>query len=317
MRIINLIENTEGKAGCASAHGLSFYIETSEHKVLVDLGPSDETIKNAEKLGVDLSQIDTVILSHGHYDHSGGIKAFSRINPSAVIYMQQSASDDHYADDGESAGSERYKYIGIDKDILNLPQVKIIYGDYRIDDELELFTLRKRTHKLPFTNKRILKKENGKYVEDDFKHEQYLVIKNDGKSILMSGCAHNGIPNILDAYKDKYDSFPDAVISGFHLMKKVKYTKDEIDELLKTGRELKKCPTMFYTCHCTGETAYKILKITMGDQIRYVHSGDEVKIEKWNKDKERKQVFMKWHKFFAWATVFCFVMTMITGYEKK
>ena len=317
MRIINLIENTEGKAGCASAHGLSFYVETSGHKVLVDLGPSDEIIKNAEKLGIDLSQVDTVILSHGHYDHSGGIKAFSRINPSALIYMQQSATDDHYADDGESAGSERYKYIGIDKDILNLPQVKIVSGDYRIDDELEIFTLRKRTHKLPFTNKRILKKENGEYVEDDFKHEQYLVIKDDGKRILMSGCAHNGIPNILDAYKDKYDSFPDAVISGFHLMKKVKYTKDEIDELLKIGRELKKCPTMFYTCHCTGETAYKILRITMGEQIRYVHSGDEVKIEKWNKDKERKQVFMKWHKFFAWATVFCFVMTMMTGYEKK
>ena len=177
MRIINLIENTEGKAGCASAHGLSFYVETSGHKVLVDLGPSDETIKNAEKLCIDLSQVDTVILSHGHYDHSGGIIAFSRINKSAVIYMQQSASDDHYADDGEIAGSDRYRYIGIDKDILNLPQVKIISGDYRIDDELELFTLRNRTHKLPSTNKRILKKKNGNYVEDDFKHEQYLVIK--------------------------------------------------------------------------------------------------------------------------------------------
>ena len=47
------------------------------------------------------------------------------------------------------------------------------------------------------------------------------------------------------------------------------------------------------------------------------YTKDEVKIEKWNKDKERKQVFMKWHKFFAWATVVCFVMTMITGYEKK
>ena len=109
---------------------MSFYVETSEHKLLVDLGPSDETIKNAENLGIDLSQVDTVILSHGHYDHSGGIKAFSQINPCAVIYMQKSASDDHYADDGKRAGSERYRYIGIDKDILNLPQLKIISGDY-------------------------------------------------------------------------------------------------------------------------------------------------------------------------------------------
>ena len=91
MRIINLIENTEGSMGCAYAHGLSFYVETKKHKLLMDLGPSEETLKNAEKLGIDLTQVDTVILSHGHYDHSGGIMAFTKINPDAVIYMQESA----------------------------------------------------------------------------------------------------------------------------------------------------------------------------------------------------------------------------------
>lgn len=80
MRIINLIENTEGIDGCVYAHGLSFYIETSGHKLLMDLGPSEDTIKNAAVLGVDLSSVDTVILSHGHYDHSGGIIPFTKIN---------------------------------------------------------------------------------------------------------------------------------------------------------------------------------------------------------------------------------------------
>ena len=92
MRIINLIENTEGKAGCAAAHGLSFYIETAKHKLLVDLGPSAETLTNAETLGVDLKQIDTVILSHGHYDHSGGILPFAALNPTAAIYLQKTAT---------------------------------------------------------------------------------------------------------------------------------------------------------------------------------------------------------------------------------
>ena len=99
MRIVNLIENTEGSAGCAYAHGLSFYIETEKHKLLVDLGPSEETIRNAEKLGIDPAQVDTVILSHGHYDHSGGIMAFSGRNPKAVIYMQESAKEDYFADE--------------------------------------------------------------------------------------------------------------------------------------------------------------------------------------------------------------------------
>ena len=88
MKIVNLIENTEGHSGCVAAHGLSFYVETEKHKLLLDLGPSEETIKNAERSGIDLPAVDTVILSHGHYDHSGGIIPFTKINDKALIYMQ-------------------------------------------------------------------------------------------------------------------------------------------------------------------------------------------------------------------------------------
>ncbi len=278
MRIVNLIENTAGRVGCAFAHGLSFYVETEKHKLLVDLGPSDETFKNAEKLGIDLTQVDTVILSHGHYDHSGGIMTFSNINPTAVIYMQESAGEDYYADDGADAGDKRYRYIGIDKDILNLPQIRRVQGDHSIDDELELFTIRERSHKIPFTNKRLLIRENGEYIRDDFRHEHYLVIHEGDKRILLSGCAHNGILSILDAYYEKYVSYPDVVISGFHLMKKTEYTEEELREVTDIGNELKNYPTMFYTCHCTGETAYQIMKEPMGEQLQYVHSGDEVRI---------------------------------------
>ncbi len=291
MRVVNLIENTEGCSGCVYAHGLSFYVETSGHKLLMDLGPSEETLKNAEKLGIDLTQVDTVILSHGHYDHSGGIMAFSGINPDAIIYMQESAGDDHYSDDGEEAGDKRYRYNGIDKDIMNLPQVKTVSGDYRIDDELELFTVKKRTHRLPSTNKRLLVKENGEYVQDDFRHEHYLVISDGNKRILVSGCAHNGILSILDAYKEKFDSYPDAVISGFHLMKKEEYTDEELHEVADIGKTLNKYPTMFYTCHCTGEPAYKIMRLAMGEQLQYVHSGDEVVIKTWaNKEGTEREI---------------------------
>ncbi len=344
MRIINLIENTKGRTGCAYAHGLSFYVETKKHRLLLDLGPSEDTIENAKKLGIDLSSVDTVILSHGHYDHSGGIMAFSNLNPGAVIYMQESAGEEHYSDDGESAGEKRYRYNGIDKEILKLPQVKFIKGDLRIDEELELFTIRERTKELPFTNKRLLVKKGDGYVQDDFRHEQYLVITENNRHVLMSGCAHNGILSILDAYKEKYGGSPDAVISGFHLMKKGKYTDEELRKVVDMGLELKAYPTMFYTCHCTGEAAFKIMQLTMGDKLKYVHSGDEVNPDEFlagecsastrektagqkakkiagktseNREKKGGSSSMKWHKFYAWATVFCFVMTMITGYKRK
>lgn len=275
MKIVNLIENTEGNPDCVSAHGLSFYVETKKHKLLLDLGPSEDTLKNAAALGIKLSDVDTVILSHGHYDHSGGILPFTKINNKAAIYMQAAATDAYFADDGKDA-PERYRYIGIDPDIEKLPQVRFISGDTVIDDELELFTIQKRSHELPFTNKRLLVRKGDEYIRDDFRHEHYLVIRQDGKSVLLSGCAHNGILSIMDAYMEKNGKAPDTVISGFHLMKKTPYREEEIREIEDIARELNKYPTIFFTCHCTGTDAFDIMKTIMGERLSYVHSGEEI-----------------------------------------
>ena len=275
MKIINLIENTEGREGCAAAHGLSFYVETKKHKLLVDLGPSEETLKNAKVLGIDLAAVDTVILSHGHYDHSGGILPFTGINDKALIYMQDTATDAYYADDGENA-PERYRYIGIDPEIAKLPQVRLLQGDTSIDDELELITIKKRSHELPFTNKRLLIRTKEGFKRDDFVHEHFLVIRQEGKTVLMSGCAHNGILSILDAYIEKFGKAPDLVVSGFHLMKKTDYRAEEIKEIEDIARELKNYPTQYVTCHCTGTVAFEVMKNILGEQLEYVHSGEEV-----------------------------------------
>ena len=308
MRIINLIENTEGRSGCAYAHGLSFYVETEKHKLLLDLGPSGETLKNAQALGVDLAKVDTVILSHGHYDHSGGIMPFAGINDQAVIYMQESATGEYYADNGRSA-PERYEYIGIDKKIAKLPRVRFLQGDHRIDDELELFTIKNRTHSLPLTNKRILVRKGDHFQRDEFEHEQFLVVRQKQTTsvdlpmhtssagaalrdvpmhtasageplrevtILMSGCAHSGILSIMDAFCERYGKAPDLVISGFHLMKKKEYREEEVLEIKEIARELTAYPTRFVTCHCTGMPAFDMMKEIMGDQLEYVHSGEEI-----------------------------------------
>ena len=323
MRIINLIENTEGRLGTDFEHGLSFYIETKNHKLILDLGQTDKALSNATKLGIDLTKVDTMILSHGHYDHSGGIMSFSRINPAAAIYMQKSAAGEQYADDGElsnngkaaddgelsnngkaadngelsnngkaaddgrisndvnasnpgETSSQRYRYIGIDKNILKLPQLKTIEGDLVIDDEIELFTIKKRSHKLPFTNKRLLIKTENGFIPDDFCHEHFLVIKENGSRILLSGCAHNGILSILDAYKEKYGSFPDTVISGFHLMVKREYRENELREVRDIAKKLNELPVKYYTCHCTGLAAYEEMKKIMEEKLCYVHSGQEI-----------------------------------------
>ena len=279
MRIVNLIEDTKGASGCAFAHGLSFYVETEKHRLLVDLGPSGETLQNAERLGVDLRAVDTVVLSHGHYDHSGGILPFTEINDHADIYMQSTAGGEYYADDGADAPNGRYRYIGIDPRILKLPQVKLLHGDHTIDEELELITIDQRTHALPSVNRNLLVRRDGGYVRDDFAHEHFLVVKENGRKVLLSGCAHNGILSILDAYAEKCGGAPDAVVSGFHLMKKTPYDDEELAEIAEIARKLREYPTRFYSCHCTGLTAFEIMKEICGEQLTYVHSGEDLALD--------------------------------------
>ncbi|MBQ4282619.1 MAG: MBL fold metallo-hydrolase [Lachnospira sp.] len=271
MRIVNLMEDTKGAENCAYEHGLSFYVETGKHKVLVDTGATGAFIQNAKVLGIDLSEVDTVIISHGHYDHGGGIMDFIKINDKAVIYIQESATGEFY-----NASTANGKYIGMDKDIPDLPQVRLIDGDMRIDDELSIFTDVAGRRLWPKGNELLKRKVSDTYVQDEFEHEQYLVISEGDTNVLISGCAHNGILNILDKYLDIYEDMPTKVISGFHMMKKSDYTEEDEFIIRATARELRELDTTFYTGHCTGEYALNILKSMMGDKLIEIHSGEEI-----------------------------------------
>ena len=95
MKIWTLVENTSINENIKNEHGLSFYIETKNHKILFDFGQSDIFVENAEQMGIDLSCVDIAILSHGHYDHGGGIKKFLQINSNAKIYANKNVFNLH------------------------------------------------------------------------------------------------------------------------------------------------------------------------------------------------------------------------------
>ena len=268
MHIITLVENTCGHENCIAEHGLSLYIETEKHKLLLDTGQTDAVVKNAEVLGIDLSAVDTVILSHGHYDHSGGILPFLQINHTTQIIMQRKATEPHY--NGE-------RYIGIDKAVLDLPNVRLIDGDLKLDDELFLFSDITGRRCYPQGNRKLSRIENGEQIPDDFAHEQCLVISQNGKRWLLSGCAHNGILNILDRYKEIFGDTPDYVITGFHMMKKDgEHTEEEKTVIMQTAQKLVQMKTVFYSGHCTGIPAFGLMKEIMGDRLIALHSGAQI-----------------------------------------
>ena len=131
---------------------------------------------------------------------------------------------------------------------------------------------------LPSTNKRLRELCGGQYVQDEFHHEQNLLLSTEGKIILFCGCAHNGILNVMETLERKFgsDSLPELVIGGFHLMKRTEFSEADTAEVKEIANSLKSYKAHFATCHCTGLPVFNQMKEIMDDQLSYVYSGDEV-----------------------------------------
>ena len=117
MKVTVLIENTSQRNDLTAEHGLSLYIETDTHNILFDTGQSGAFADNAAKLGIDLTQVDLCILSHGHYDHGGGLQTFLEVNSGAPVYVSGYAFEPHYSQNG---------YIGLEPSLQNSDRMILV-----------------------------------------------------------------------------------------------------------------------------------------------------------------------------------------------
>ena len=258
MKIWTLMENSACRGELAAEHGLSLYIETNGRKILFDAGQSAAFADNAEKMGVDLSQVDLAILSHGHYDHSGGLQRFLEINDNAKIYVNQNAFDLCYH------GDERY--IGVDQKLKDCGCLVYAGEELRLDEGMALYACntKKKSHALDSAGLTVY--EDGIYRPETFRHEQYLLVEEGEKRILFSGCSHKGILNIAEWFQ------PDVLIGGFHYMK-LDPEQGDAEFLRQAAEELLQHPTVYYTGHCTGEKPFAFLKEIMGDRLQAIPAG--------------------------------------------
>lgn len=261
MQIRVLMENSALNESFAAEHGLSLYIEANGKKILFDAGQTDAFALNAEKLSVDLSQVDLCVLSHGHYDHSGGLLRFLEINDHAPIYMHRRAPLPHY--------NGTVKYIGIDARLSGHPRV--LYTDDTLDlgHGMQLCTCNALSSCCPASARGMTVRCGEDFQQDSFEHEQYLVIEEEGKRIVISGCSHKGILDIVKWLN------PDVLIGGFHFVKLDPEGEDRAF-LEDAAKELLARDCIYYTGHCTGEAAFTFLKERMGEKLKAMPAGTEI-----------------------------------------
>ncbi len=273
MIIKTLVENTAISEEFGHEHGFSLYIETKKKKILFDVGESDLFLKNANKLNVDISAVDSLVISHGHSDHGGGLKMFLRENTSAKVFLNMHAFGNHYA----LRPNNKVDYIGLEQGLKEKEQIRLTSDNFLIGEDIIVFVNKSHQVPMPLSNEGLLVKENGKATNDLFAHEQNLIVEEDGKILLVVGCAHNGIINIMEHFQTLKGRMPDYVIGGFHLSSRS--GRGEAPETIqKIGKYLIETKAKYYTGHCTGIEAYNQLKDIMGDQIQYLPAGSEITI---------------------------------------
>ena len=258
MKISVLMENTALNDNFQAEHGLSLYLETKTKNILFDSGASPAFAENALRLGIDLTRVDCTVLSHGHYDHGGGLHKFLEINQRAPIYISRQAFGQYYA------GQDRY--IGLDPDLQQAQQIVLTQDSLPLASGITLCNCQGLHLHHSINSYGLNKVVEEVFVPDDFLHEQYLIIEENGKRIVFSGCSHRGILNIMEWLH------PDVLIGGFHFMKLDPQTAKGRASLDRAAEILNSYPCTYYTCHCTGLEQYEYLQQRM-PHLHYLAAG--------------------------------------------
>lgn len=272
MKITVLMENDTIDSAYKHAHGLSLYIEWKDRKILFDLGPNKHFFTNAKRLGVDIGAVDTVIISHGHYDHGLGLKTFLKKNKKAKIYLSSQAF-------GKQLKKivKVYVPIGIKKPI-HTQNLVLLESDQVLEEGCKIYTHVKYIER-PIGDHSLYVKYGKDYRLDEFHHEIYLVLEEGDRRVLFSGCSHKGIEHIVK-HIETVDKKPITdVIGGFHLMHYDPESAQEKVYLRDLSQQLTEDrSTHYFSCHCTGQIAYDEMKRYMGEQLSRIKTGSVIDI---------------------------------------
>lgn len=307
MKVVSLLENTSTRSDMRTEHGLSLYIETGKHKILFDMGQSDAFAANADTLGVDLRAVGLAVLSHGHYDHGGGLAAFLERNSSAPVYLSRYAFEPHYHGEG--------RYIGLNPALRGSAQLHFTEGETWLGEGLTLCDCNQNTRERPLDSCGLQMAQRGSFgsnqsdgsaqpapqmvqPEDSPERNPGGSLQGDlaaGSQGIPDGCACTLVPEdfrheqyLLVEEHSRRVLFsgcshkgileivrwfrPDVLVGGFH------FSGLPLDDTLAGyAAALDGYPAEYYTCHCTGSAQFQFMQQYM-KRLHYLSCGQTVGI---------------------------------------
>ena len=245
------------------SHGLSILAENDGKRILFDFGADSGFIYNAGRLGVDLSALDAAVLSHGHYDHGGGFADFMNAGlPLSRLFAGKGFSFRKYSRDNmvfsnlshgwkkEEAEDRGIVVSEIDRDTEIFPGIHLLYGFPRI-------------HEMQNIPRRYVVERYGSIMPDDFSDEIAMAMKTESGYVLVVGCSHPGIMNIVAAAEERLGKIR-GVVGGIHL---AAASKEDAERAVSFMKE--KGVDFLGLCHCSGCDAAELSGNTLaaGDSV--------------------------------------------------
>ncbi len=260
-----LLENNLSRNRALTAeHGLSFLVETGGKRILFDCGAGKAARKNAEKMHVSLKDVDYVVLSHSHYDHAAGYPDMVSHGVHAPLVTGPHFFEEKYAREGE-----KYAYLGcgFGPEFLDKKGIarQVCEGSLTLFDGCHVVGGFERTYAFEKAPARFVRQTAAGMAEDDFPDEVCLAVETVKGLVVIAGCSHPGILNMLETVKKRLDMPVYAVFGGSHLVEadeeRVKATMDRLRDM-GIG--------IVGFNHCTGDAAQERI-CGDGDQVAYFH----------------------------------------------
>jgi 7,8-dihydropterin-6-yl-methyl-4-(beta-D-ribofuranosyl)aminobenzene 5'-phosphate synthase len=266
MKIVTLIENLVNSGGLVAEHGLSLYIETGNRKILFDTGQTGLFLQNALKLGISIEDVDALVLSHGHYDHAGGLYPFLKVNSKAKVYVKRELFTPKFRKDKTFIGTP------VNEELL---KNRVVYVDdvTELDEGFFIMPHILIKHLVDTHFKGLFKKVNEEIVEDEFDDELFMVLKEINKINIITACSHKGITNICTTATDYFKLPAGLILGGFHIKD---CTCEQYMHITNYLQQLQ--PRSIGLCHCTGIEKFADMYRECDSHVFYNYTGNVIEL---------------------------------------